>query len=48
MSWAAFDVAGVSIVDVEDKAPWQDAVQPIIDQYSQEHGALIDAIRSEQ
>ncbi len=45
---AELEDAGVSIVDVEDKAPWQDAVQPIIDQYSQEHGALIDAIRSEQ
>jgi tripartite ATP-independent transporter DctP family solute receptor len=45
---AELEEAGVSIVDVEDKGPWQAAVEPIVARYAEDHGDLIDRIRAAQ
>lgn len=40
--------AGVSIVDVEDKGPWQAAVQPMLAEYEERFPELIESIRALQ
>ncbi|MNR51063.1 hypothetical protein D3C85_1706770 [compost metagenome] len=36
--------AGVTITEVKDLKPWQDAVKPVIDKYRTEFKDLLDAI----
>ncbi|MFJ5769893.1 TRAP transporter substrate-binding protein [Psychrobacillus sp. NPDC093180] len=38
--------AGVTITEVEDITPWQEAVKPIVDGFSKEYPELVEAINS--
>ena len=37
---------GANIIEVEDLAPWRERVQPLIDDYRDEHGDTLDAIEA--
>ncbi|KKI94163.1 C4-dicarboxylate ABC transporter [Bacillus sp. SA1-12] len=36
--------AGVTITEVEDLAPWKEAVKPVVEQYGSEYNGIMDAI----
>lgn len=42
----AVRAAGVTITEVTDLKPWQDAVKPVIDSYRKEFGSLLEAIEA--
>jgi len=42
----AVRAAGVTITDVSDLGPWQEAVKPVIDSYRGEFGTILDAIEA--
>lgn len=53
-SWDKFEkdseekikAAGVTITEVSDLTPWQDAVKPVIEKYRADYGKILDAIDS--
>ena len=43
-AYAAMKKAGIQVIPVADKKPWQAAVKPVWDQYGKQYGALIKEI----
>ena len=37
---------GVNVIPVEDREPWREAVQPVIESYRDEYGDVLDQIEA--
>jgi TRAP-type C4-dicarboxylate transport system substrate-binding protein len=44
-SRSEMEKAGVEIINIDDKKPFQDAVQPVWEKYGKQHGELIKRIQ---